>query len=356
MEANAGVVPGMASARSGRLPIMAGMATRSTGGASDVSALRLATNSVTADDRVDWWCDQLNQHFGLECWLEPDRQHPFHIDLALTHFGTMTLIESGGSPLRLRHRGNSGSGRVFLQLQQEGAWHLGDSSGSNASRVDPDSLVLIHVRDDAAYTTFGAFRQTGIMFDEAALTDLCPRWQRFAFRPMPADRGLAAMVRTHLLSLTAQVRTIGCHDASSLAAPTLALISAWLGSLDNEPHAEIPGLPDFHRRRVKEFILNNLCDPLLTVERVAQAVGLSVRYVHKLFESESTGLMHWAIAKRLEYCRQRLADPRYANRRVSDIAYEAGFNDMAHFSRSFRRQFGTSPTQARPGSSAHAAG
>jgi len=356
MEASAGAVPRIAAARNGRLPVVAGIAARSEDNAGDLAAVRLATSSVPTDDRVDWWCDQLNQRFGLECWLEPDRRHPFHIDLALTHFGAMTLIESGGSPLRLRHRGSSGNGKVFLQLQQEGAWHLGGARGNGSERIDPDSLVLIHVRDDAAYTTFGAFRQTGVMFDEAVLTDLCPRWQRFAFRPVPADRGLAAMVRTHLLSLTEQVRTIECHDANALAAPTLALISAWLGSLDCEPHAELPGLPDFHRRRVKEFVLNNLCDPMLTVERVAQAVGLSVRYVHKLFEGESAGLMHWAIAKRLEYCRQRLGDPRYVNRRVSDIAYEAGFNDMAHFSRSFRRRFGTSPTQARPDVGEHPAG
>jgi AraC-like DNA-binding protein len=185
------------------------------------------------------------------------------------------------------------------------------------------------------------------MLDEAALAELCPRWPRFAFRPIPVDRGLAVMLRAHILSLAAHLGEMDSRSATALASPTLALIAAWLNSLDCEPHADIPGLPDFHRRRVKEFVINNLCDPTLNVDMIAKAVGLSVRYLHKLFENERLGLMRWAAARRLEYCRDRLSDPRLRNRSISDIAYEAGFNDLAHFSRSFRKSFNTSPSQAR---------
>jgi len=35
------------------------------------------------------------------------------------------------------------------------------------------------------------------------------------------------------------------------------------------------------------------------------------------------------------------------NRSVSEVAYSWGFNDPAHFSRTFRSRFGISPTQCR---------
>jgi AraC-like DNA-binding protein len=346
MDAVGGVFSGRAPASGALLPLEAEASPEDANG--HLAPVRLSTDSVATGDRVDWWRDQLEQRFGLECALEPEPAHPFRIDLALTQFGAMTLIESSSSPLRLRHRGNPGAGRVFLQLQQEGSWQVsGYNGGREIAECGPDSLLLIHVRDDTSYATCGSFRQVGVMLEEAALTELCPHWQRFAFRPIPVSRGLAVMVKTHMLSLTEQLTAMDSRSAATLASPTLTLISAWLNSLDCAPHPDVPGLPDFHRKRVKEFVSNNLCDPALSVEMIAKAVGLSVRYLHKLFEDEAAGLMRWAATKRLEHCRDKLSDPRLRNRTISDIAYGAGFNDLAHFSRSFRKRFKTSPTQAR---------
>jgi AraC-like DNA-binding protein len=303
---------------------------------------------VAVADRVHWWQDQIDRHFGLDCTIEPAPGYPFEADLTLTAFAAMTLVESSGSPLRFRHRGNPGAGRVLLQCQLDGCWHMsGADAGRTFGEAAPGSMVLSHFRDEACYVASGPFRQLGIMFDEGALSELCPRWPQFAFRPLAIDRGLAVMVRTHLLSLTDQLGAMDTRSAAALASPTLALIAAWLNSLDCDPHPDIPGLPDFHRRRVKEFVLSNLCDPSLNVEMIAKAAGLSVRYLHKLFEDEPLALMRWAATKRLEYCREKLSDPRQRNRTISDIAYEAGFNDLAHFSRSFRKSFNTSPSQAR---------
>jgi AraC-like DNA-binding protein len=42
-----------------------------------------------------------------------------------------------------------------------------------------------------------------------------------------------------------------------------------------------------------------------------------------------------------------LRDPRRFGRRISEIAAEAGFTDLSHFSRAFRRRFGMTPSDAR---------
>jgi transcriptional regulator GlxA family with amidase domain len=51
--------------------------------------------------------------------------------------------------------------------------------------------------------------------------------------------------------------------------------------------------------------------------------------------------------QRLTACRRELADASMAHRSVSDIAFSWGFNEAAHFSRSFREQFGLSPREWR---------
>ncbi|MDH4393235.1 MAG: helix-turn-helix domain-containing protein [Aquabacterium sp.] len=62
--------------------------------------------------------------------------------------------------------------------------------------------------------------------------------------------------------------------------------------------------------------------------------------------------------QRLDACRRDLADVRLAERSVSALAFSWGFNDAAHFSRSFREQFGQSPrawrAQALPGAAGRA--
>ncbi len=51
--------------------------------------------------------------------------------------------------------------------------------------------------------------------------------------------------------------------------------------------------------------------------------------------------------RRLERCRIELCDPRRAERNITEIAFCWGFSDSAHFSRSFKRQFGVSPRMFR---------
>jgi AraC-like DNA-binding protein len=42
-----------------------------------------------------------------------------------------------------------------------------------------------------------------------------------------------------------------------------------------------------------------------------------------------------------------LIDPQYADHGIGDIAFRCGFGDLPHFTRSFRRRFGMTPSDAR---------
>jgi AraC-like DNA-binding protein len=42
-----------------------------------------------------------------------------------------------------------------------------------------------------------------------------------------------------------------------------------------------------------------------------------------------------------------LRDLRLANRSITSIAYDAGFGDLSYFNRTFKRVYGTTPSQVR---------
>jgi AraC-like DNA-binding protein len=101
-----------------------------------------------------------------------------------------------------------------------------------------------------------------------------------------------------------------------------------------------------HLLRIETFIRGRLGDADLDPETIANACGISTRYLHELFRDTNQTLGSWIRDQRLEACREALADP-LRKQTVAEIAYQWGFNDQAQFSRAFKAQFGAPPREYR---------
>jgi acetamidase/formamidase/AraC-like DNA-binding protein len=99
--------------------------------------------------------------------------------------------------------------------------------------------------------------------------------------------------------------------------------------------------------RICQTIERRLDDPELAPARVAQAEGISERYLQKLFEGVGDNFTHYVRERRLQRAWADLSNPAEAHQSISEIAYRYGFGDSAHFSRAFRHRFGLSPREFR---------
>ncbi len=99
--------------------------------------------------------------------------------------------------------------------------------------------------------------------------------------------------------------------------------------------------------RICQTIERRLEDPDLVPARVAQAEGISERYLQKLFESAGDNFTHYVRERRLQRAWADLSSPTEAHQSISEIAYRYGFSDSAHFSRAFRHRFGLPPREFR---------
>jgi acetamidase/formamidase/AraC-like DNA-binding protein/mannose-6-phosphate isomerase-like protein (cupin superfamily) len=99
--------------------------------------------------------------------------------------------------------------------------------------------------------------------------------------------------------------------------------------------------------RVFQSIEMHLSDPHLNLEQVAARHGISMRYLQKLFETVGDSFGHYVKLRRLERCRMDLLSPLHAQKSISEILFQWGFNDSASFSRAFREQYGMSPREYR---------
>jgi AraC-like DNA-binding protein len=99
-------------------------------------------------------------------------------------------------------------------------------------------------------------------------------------------------------------------------------------------------------RRILTQIERDLKDPLLSPASLAGKLGISVRYVHKLFAMEGRTCLSHISERRLLRARSDLlsADNKL---RISTLGYHWGFSDPSSFGRAFRKRFGCSPRRLR---------
>jgi AraC-like DNA-binding protein len=108
-------------------------------------------------------------------------------------------------------------------------------------------------------------------------------------------------------------------------------------------------------RRVERFVRANLADSDLSPQIIAERCGISVRYLHQLFESQGATICSWLRHQRLLMCNESLRDP--LNRKsIAEIAYQWGFGDQGQFGRHYRAHFGCTPSDARDAARSGAVG
>lgn len=97
-------------------------------------------------------------------------------------------------------------------------------------------------------------------------------------------------------------------------------------------------------QKAREYIDKHKMEPI-SLDTVAKAAGASVFHFCKVFH-KATGLKFtdYVARVRLEDARTELLNP---NRRISEVAYDVGFQSLTQFNRVFKRVFGQSPSEFR---------
>jgi AraC-like DNA-binding protein/ligand-binding sensor protein len=97
-------------------------------------------------------------------------------------------------------------------------------------------------------------------------------------------------------------------------------------------------------RRAKEFIIEHQSEDI-NLGQVARAVNTSTFYFCKMFK-KVTGInfTDYLSRVRIEKSKNLLLNP---NLRVSEIAFEVGFQSLTHFNRVFKKVLGQTPTEYR---------
>jgi AraC family transcriptional activator of tynA and feaB len=272
-------------------------------------------------------------------WMRPLRLYGFPVAAIKVQCGSEGVLP-GSNPYQIerthRHVRRAGAeiynavfqvtGRsVVSQNDQAVALDMGDVAIVDASRP---SKIISQDRS-AQWLSLRLPRQ--------------PLVSHLGFEPQGGSCGRRGTIPMRLLSELIQDAIDG---EASLTAPAdgymhLAvydLLGALFASSDPFPHQNTDKL----FRRICGIIKDRFADPDFGPSEVAAEVGISLRYLQKLFTARDLTCIHYLQSLRLEHA-ARLLQRRAAlgtGQPLSQIAYACGFNDYSYFFRRFRHRFG----------------
>ncbi|MBK1732991.1 AraC family transcriptional regulator [Thiococcus pfennigii] len=218
--------------------------------------------------------------------------------------------------------------------------------GDEVVELGAGALCLVRGARPLEMSLTEPFEMALVNVPEQEFAERFPLWRAALMRPIPGGAGVPAVLLDAVRSLQRWRDTLGVAGHQGIANALIDLIGAVV-CFAVPANADCIQRSLYQRERVKRFAHENLRNPELSVEQIADGVQLSPRQIHRLFASEPISLMRWVWMQRLENCYRELRDAGSASRSISDIAYAWGFNDQAHFSRAFRRRFGIAPREVR---------
>jgi AraC-like DNA-binding protein len=313
-----------------------------------MAAFELDVGSVSERQRFAAWSDAIVQAFG-----------PFEIRRgAGTEFGGHLRIDGRGS-IRIVDFRYSGHGfqrrrSDVNRLHEEyftlarpvsGALHL--EQGGVERVLEPGHLYLLN--HSIPYRTIprGDWRTVSVAFPPSALRRRAPSLEPFYDVPLTD-----AAPHGHLLTAFVDYFAKGLARWDEVEFAELAdRLMDLVALLVLRPNRPLPldegGARTAYRERALRHIRANLADPDLKPASIARACGISLSYLHQAFRAAELGVEECIFAERLDRCREMLADPRHDRQSITTIAYGMGFSHPSHFSRSFKKRFGVSPSEVR---------
>ncbi|MGD9923427.1 MAG: helix-turn-helix domain-containing protein [Pseudorhodoplanes sp.] len=305
--------------------------------------VRASTDQLPVADRFSYWADVVAQTFvPLECDAPARRSFSGSIrHRRMARVGITEVSASAQRVTRTRAKiAQAPSNDCIFVVNVDGRCHVGQRSQIELLGAAEGAVV------SACETYFfefpEAFRQIVLKIPRSLM----------GVAPM-ANTGPTLRLAcgpAHLLRHLALAVLEGSDEISAAeeSATERALVEL-LRSACTRPasdHRDMAAAPSRYEAAL-DFIGRSFSDPGLTPAAVAAHVGLSPRSLSRLFARNGRTIERSIWSRRLIAARDELADPRLRHRSITDVAFACGFNDAAHFSRSFLNAYGMTPRRFR---------
>jgi AraC-like DNA-binding protein len=321
----------------------------------------LVLNDLAQARRIGAWRDAVCDAFvRLEC--QPQEHLPMRGSLQAGTLGDLHVARVACTPQRVRRTqtfANQAEDAFVLMSVQLRGITLVKQAGREAE-LTPGCVAFYDTARPYELDLPREFDQIVLHMPRAQLAERAPHaLDNMAVRLAASDPFAQTVVALapKLLQAVSQTRPDLAQRTAAVAKDLMALA---LESLSAESGSDSDWMPEPFARgaqtsnaaeallwRAKQLISQQLDDPALSPAKLAAQMNVSLRRLQEVFHAQDTTVSECIWALRLDCAHQALANTAHSGDSIGAIAYRAGFQDLAHFSRRFRTQFGLSPSEFR---------
>jgi AraC-like DNA-binding protein len=198
-------------------------------------------------------------------------------------------------------------------------------------------LVMWDTARRGAFTAFGRVDNHTLVVPRDRLAMMAPGYEAMYGRPFRADHPAARLMGSFTGSLAPVISSLDVAARDAVGDAALDIARAVVTTRD-DPHPRQQTTARL--TAVRLYIDANLSNPRLSPATIAKANAMSLRTLHRLFESTDDSVGAVIRERRLSRCRAELL--RGTDESVTAIAFRWGFRNMSYFSRVFHERYGVS--------------
>jgi AraC family transcriptional regulator, positive regulator of tynA and feaB len=303
-----------------------------------------STKTIEADRPFGSWAEDLADAFVQ---LEPRKivEQPFQGMISRTDVASIQISRVKATEhvvLRLRsHIARSISDVYFVNLQLDGVGRY--TQRGHEQICGPGDLAVVDTTEPFEIANCRQFSLFCFAVPRQLLPSALAERPRLRLSATEAGRALSRTLAGHAeLCLRSEPNSgISAFGAQHV----VDLISHAPGILEERP-SERAGLSVLLSMML-DYIDRHVDDPELDAAALALKFHCSQRYVHKLFSTTGRSVGEHINAIRILACTRNLLDQSHRRMTIAEIAFNAGFRDISHFNRLFKRSNGLAPREFR---------
>lgn len=302
-----------------------------------------STRDVPSRHQFAYWREAVCEAV-MNVATEDAADSDFSGNIACAGYGELRFATFTSSAHRIvrrpSHIGRSSHAHYLVSLQRSGTGRMEQNGVS--CELQAGDIGIVDGARPFSVTFPNAVDRAIAVIPSSLLHGRAPWLRERPIGVMARDPALHPMLRATIERLAGP--DCGSISEAELLADNLCNLVALLSARGDveQKAAQVSDLD-----RMLAFVRRHFGDPELSPQTLAAHMQVSVRTIHKRFEAAETSFGRALLDLRLDASRRALADPCCSGLTVTQIAYGAGFNDLSHFTKSFRARFGMPPGRFR---------
>ncbi len=298
-------------------------------------------SQIDAKERYNVWRDSISVIFDMDSKTKI-AEELFHAEFSSTQLSSMLL-----NTTKSQGQNFNRSGRLIAQDNLDHCWIQMFVSGSSSVEFGRQQKKMVQT-GDIFLVDFSQplkilstdFEDINLIIPRQILQKYLINVEKYHGSILPRDSAFAKILSSHLLTLKSVIPTLSLNESSIIAEGLAHLVGLYFSQQAVPINNDV--LQFSTQETIKRYISQNLKTFDLNPQYIAMNFRISRSYLYKIFPN----IASYIKQQRLRQAYRELSSLTN-NQRISEIAFNLGFNSESDFSRSFQRFFQLTPSDVR---------